>query len=74
MLVFATGSPLLCRQSPAAMRACFTFRTLAETPRHPESLRLAVVLGGGVLGVEAAAALAREGGSNVTLVIAVRGA
>ncbi len=66
-LVFATGSTLLCRRSPAAMRRMCSPFAPAETRAIQNISGPAVVLGGGVLGVEAAAALARKG-DNVTLV------
>lgn len=67
-LVFATGStpcvpPIPGSQAPHV----FTFRTLADTRAIQRTAGPAVVLGGGVLGVEAAAALALSG-DNVTLV------
>ncbi|ELW1648280.1 nitrite reductase large subunit NirB [Enterobacter oligotrophicus] len=67
-LVFATGSlpfvpPIPGHDAPHV----FTFRTLKDTRAILETPGPAVVLGGGVLGVEAAAALARTC-DNVTLV------
>lgn len=67
-LVFATGSTPFV----PPIRGCdaphvFTFRTLADTRAIQAIVGPAVVLGGGVLGVEAAAALARSG-DEVTLV------
>ncbi|MGC0022301.1 NAD(P)/FAD-dependent oxidoreductase, partial [Enterobacter asburiae] len=67
-LVFATGSTPFV----PPIRGCdaphvFTFRTLADTRAIQAIAGPAVVLGGGVLGVEAAAALARSG-DEVTLV------
>lgn len=67
-LVFATGSspfvpPIPGNQAPHV----FTFRTLKDTRAIQGIAGPAVVLGGGVLGVEAAAALALSG-DNVTLV------
>ena len=38
-LVFATGSTLLCRRSPAAMRRMCSPFALGRNPRHPEYLR-----------------------------------
>lgn len=68
VLVFATGSRAFVPPIPGVDAPhVFTFRTL-EDARAVQSLTgPAVVLGGGVLGVEAAAALARTG-DNVTLV------
>jgi nitrite reductase (NADH) large subunit len=58
----------LCRRSPATDAPhVFTFRTLKDTRAIQGIAGPAVVLGGGVLGVEAAAALALSG-DNVTLV------
>lgn len=67
-LVFATGSTPVVPPIPGGDAPhVFTFRTLAETRAIQNISGPAVVLGGGVLGVEAAAALARHG-DNVTLV------
>ncbi len=67
-LVFATGSTPVVPPIPGGDAPhVFTFRTLAETRAIQNISGPAVVLGGGVLGVEAAAALARKG-DNVTLV------
>ena len=67
-LVFATGSTPVVPPIPGGdARHVFTFRTLAETRAIQNLSGPAVVLGGGVLGVEAAAALARNG-DNVTLI------
>ncbi len=67
-LVFATGSTPVVPPIPGGDAPhVFTFRTLAETRAIQNISGPAVVLGGGVLGVEAAAALARNG-DNVTLV------
>ena len=67
-LVFATGSTPVVPPIPGGDAPhVFTFRTLAETRAIRNLSGPAVVLGGGVLGVEAAAALARNG-DNVTLV------
>ncbi|TZG30384.1 hypothetical protein FYF90_00065 [Enterobacter sp. RVSM5a] len=67
-LVFATGStPVVPPIRGGDAPHVFTFRTLAETRAIQNISGPAVVLGGGVLGVEAAAALARNG-DNVTLI------
>lgn len=67
-LVFATGSTPVVPPIPGGDAPhVFTFRTTAETRAIQNISGPAVVLGGGVLGVEAAAALARKG-DNVTLV------
>ena len=67
-LVFATGSTPVVPPIPGGDAPhVFTFRTLAETRAIQNLSGPAVVLGGGVLGVEAAAALARNG-DNVTLI------
>ncbi len=67
-LVFATGSTPVVPPIPGGDAPhVFTFRTLAETRAIQNISGPAVVLGGGVLGVEAAAALARNG-DNVTLI------
>ncbi len=67
-LVFATGSTPFVPPIPgSAAPHVFTFRTLDDTRAVQRISGPAVVLGGGVLGVEAAAALARSG-DNVTLV------
>ena len=65
-LVFATGSTPFVPPIPGAMRRTFS-RSVPEDTRAIQAIAgPAVVLGGGVLGVEAAAALARSG-DNVTL-------
>jgi len=67
-LVFATGSQPVVPAIPGVNAAhVFTFRTLSDTRALQQRPGPAVVLGGGVLGVEAAAALALSG-DNVTLV------
>lgn len=66
-LVFATGSTPVVPPIPGGDAPhVFTFRTLAETRAIRNLSGPAVVLGGGVLGVEAAAAA--RNGDNVTLV------
>ncbi len=67
-LVFATGSTPFVPPIPGGDAPhVFTFRTLADIRAIQENTGPAVVLGGGVLGVEVAAALARSC-DNVTLV------
>ena len=67
-LVYATGSTPSIPPIPGCDAPhVFTFRTLADTRAIQAIVGPAVVLGGGVLGVEAAAALARSG-DEVTLV------
>ena len=67
-LVFATGSTPFVPPIPGGdAPQVFTFRTLEDTCAIQAVSGPAVVLGGGVLGVETAAALARSG-DNVTLV------
>lgn len=67
-LVFATGSTPFVPPIPGGDAPhVFTFRTLEDTRAIQAIAGPAVVLGGGVLGVETAAALARSG-DNVTLV------
>ena len=67
-LVFATGSQPFVPPIPGSDAPhVFTFRTLEDTRAILKLSGPAVVLGGGVLGVEAAAALARSC-DNVTLV------
>lgn len=67
-LVFATGStPFVPPISGCNATHVFTFRTLEDIRAIRAIAGPAVVLGGGVLGVETAAALARSG-DNVTLV------
>ena len=67
-LVFATGSTPFVPPIPGGDAPhVFTFRTLADIRAIQENPGRAVVLGGGVLGVEVAAALARSC-DNVTLV------
>lgn len=67
-LVFATGSTPFVPPIPGGDAPhVFTFRTLADIRAIQENPGPAVVLGGGVLGVEVAAALARSC-DNVTLV------
>ena len=67
-LVFATGSTPFIPPVPGCDAPhVFTFRTLEDTRAIRTIAGPAVVLGGGVLGVETAAALARSG-DNVTLV------
>ncbi|AUJ81290.1 nitrite reductase (NAD(P)H) small subunit [Enterobacter cancerogenus] len=67
-LVFATGSQPFVPPIPGLEAPhVFTFRTLEDTRAILATGGPSVVLGGGVLGVEAAAALARNG-DNVTLV------
>lgn len=67
-LVFATGSQPFVPPIPGSgLPHVFTFRTLDDVNAILATPGPAVVLGGGVLGVEAAAALQRHG-DNVTLV------
>ncbi|EQA4286891.1 FAD-dependent oxidoreductase, partial [Cronobacter dublinensis] len=67
-LVFATGStPFLPPVEGGALAHVHAFRTLADVEAILATPGPAVVLGGGLLGVEAAAALARHG-ADVTLV------
>uniref|UniRef100_UPI00301622D6 FAD-dependent oxidoreductase n=1 Tax=Leclercia sp. M50 TaxID=3081258 RepID=UPI00301622D6 len=67
-LVFATGSRPFVPPIPGShLPHVFTFRTLEDVNAILATPGPAVVLGGGVLGVEAAAAL-RQQGDNVTLV------
>ena len=67
-LVFATGSQPFIPPIPGHTRPhVFAFRTLADVNAMLATRGPVVVLGGGVLGVEAAAAFARRGDS-VTLV------
>jgi nitrite reductase (NADH) large subunit len=67
-LVFATGSQPFVPPIPGIhLPHVFTFRTQADVNAILITPGPAVVLGGGVLGVEAAAALKRHG-DNVTLV------
>ncbi|HCQ08008.1 MAG TPA: nitrite reductase (NAD(P)H) small subunit [Leclercia adecarboxylata] len=67
-LVFATGSQPFVPPIPGrGLPHVFTFRTLDDVNAILTTPGPAVVLGGGVLGVEAAAALQRHG-DNVTLV------
>ncbi|MDU2023254.1 MAG: FAD-dependent oxidoreductase, partial [Leclercia adecarboxylata] len=67
-LVFATGSQPFVPPIPGnGLPHVFTFRTLDDVNAILATPGPAVVLGGGVLGVEAAAALQRHG-DNVTLV------
>ena len=67
-LVFATGSTPFVPPIPGCNAThVFTFRTLEDIRAIRAIAGPAVVLGGGVLGVETAAALARSG-DNVTLV------
>ncbi|MEG5548157.1 nitrite reductase large subunit NirB [Enterobacter wuhouensis] len=67
-LVFATGSTPFVPPIPGVDAPhVFRFRTLKDTRAIQRNAGPAVVLGGGVLGVEATAALARSG-DNVTLV------
>jgi len=67
-LVFATGSQPFVPPIPGSgLPHVFTFRTLDDLNAILATPGPAVVLGGGVLGVEAAAALQRHG-DNVTLV------
>jgi nitrite reductase (NADH) large subunit len=67
-LVFATGSTPFVPPIPGCDAPhVFTFRTLEDIRAIRAIAGPAVVLGGGVLGVETAAALARSG-DNVTLV------
>lgn len=67
-LVFATGSRPFVPPIPGShLPHVFTFRTLEDVNAILAMPGPAVVLGGGVLGVEAAAAL-RQQGDNVTLV------
>ncbi|MBM6634843.1 nitrite reductase small subunit NirD [Leclercia adecarboxylata] len=67
-LVFATGSQPFVPPIPGSgLPHVFTFRTLDDVNAILTTPGPAVVLGGGVLGVEAAAALQRHG-DNVTLV------
>lgn len=67
-LVFATGSQPFIPPIPGHARPhVFAFRTLADVNAMLATRGPVVVLGGGVLGVEAAAAFARRGDS-VTLV------
>ncbi|HGX9884522.1 TPA: FAD-dependent oxidoreductase, partial [Klebsiella pneumoniae] len=66
-LVFATGSRPFIPPLPGIDRPqVMPFRTLADVERILAIPGPAVVIGGGVLGVEAAAALRRHGG-EVTL-------
>lgn len=67
-LVFATGSQPFVPPIPGCDAAhVWTFRTLRDVDAIMQTPGPAVVLGGGVLGVEAAAAL-RQSYDNVTLV------
>lgn len=66
-LIFATGSQALIPPlSGVELPHVYPFRTFADVSRILASGGPAVVIGGGVLGVEAAAALRRHG-DNVTL-------
>ncbi|HAT8016690.1 TPA: nitrite reductase (NAD(P)H) [Citrobacter rodentium] len=67
-LVFATGSvPFIPPIDGAGQAHVTAFRTLRDVQKIRQASGPALVLGGGVLGVEAAAALRRTG-DNVTLV------
>ncbi len=61
-LVFATGSRPFIPPLPADRPQVMPFRTTADVERILAIPGPAVVIGGGVLGVEAAAALRRHGG------------
>ncbi|WP_434640422.1 nitrite reductase large subunit NirB [Klebsiella sp. I138] len=66
-LIFATGSQAFVPPLPGAnLPHVFAFRTIADVAAILATGGPAVVIGGGVLGVEAAAALRRHG-DNVTL-------
>ncbi|CCJ74225.1 Nitrite reductase [NAD(P)H] large subunit [Cronobacter condimenti 1330] len=67
-LVFATGStPFIPPIEGSALGHVHAFRTLADVDAILATPGPTVVLGGGLLGVEAAAALARQG-ADVTLI------
>jgi nitrite reductase (NADH) large subunit len=66
-LVFATGSTPFIPPYRGTTAACPWLSPYQRCAGHSGRRRPAVVLGGGVLGVEAAAALRRHG-DNVTLV------